>query len=226
VNDQAEDAPGNSRPGLTGPRLADRPERWPVTSTEVVHSTGRVISIRRDVVQPANGGGEFTRDVVVHPGAVAIVALDDSERVLLVSQYRHPVGQRLLEIPAGLLDVAGEPYHEAAARELYEEGHVRAREWRVLIDTFSSPGMTSEALRVYLARDLQAVPAPDRHIGHDEEADMPVVWAALPDIVRAALAGDLHNAVLCAGVLAAWAARNGDGYDALRPVDAPWPTAP
>jgi ADP-ribose pyrophosphatase len=125
-----------------------------------------------------------------------------------------------------LLDIPGEPYHEAAARELYEEGHVRARDWRVLIDTFSSPGMTSEALRVYLARDLSAVPDPERHVGADEESDMPVVWAPLSEVVEAVFAGDLHNVVLCAGALAAWVARHGDGYDALRPVDAPWPAGP
>jgi 8-oxo-dGDP phosphatase len=209
-----------------GKALADRPESWDVGSSEVVHSTGRVISVRRDVVVPRNGGESFTRDVVVHPGAVAVVALDDADRMLLVSQYRHPVRQRLVEAPAGLLDIPGEPYHEAAARELYEEGHVRAGDWRVLLDTFSSPGMTSEAIRVYLARDLTVVPDDERHEGSDEEADMSVIWAPLGDVVEGVLAGRLQNVVLCAGALAAWAARHGDGYDALRPADAPWPSGP
>lgn len=203
----------------------DRPESWRVESSTVVHETGRVVSIRRDVVQPATGK-EFIRDVVIHPGAVGVIALDDDERVLLVSQYRHPVGHRLLEAPAGLLDVPGEPYLQAAERELYEEGHVRARTWRVLLDAFTSPGMTTESIRVYLARDLEHVPYGERHRGQAEEADMPVYWAPLADVVEAALAGRLHNAILCAGALAAWAARNGDGYDALRLADAPWPTAP
>lgn len=205
--------------------LYDRPERWPVRTSTVAHETSRVISVRRDVVTPKSGG-EFTRDVVEHPGAVGILALDDDERVLLVSQYRHPVGHRLLEAPAGLLDVPGEPYREAAVRELYEEGHVRARVWRVLVDAFTSPGMTTESIRVYLARGLEHVPDGDRHVGHAEEADMPVMWAPLPDVVDAVLAGRLHNAILCLSVLAAWAARSGAGYDSLRPVDAPWPTAP
>jgi 8-oxo-dGDP phosphatase len=205
--------------------LADRPEAWPVGSSRVVLETGRVISVRRDAVRPA-AGEEFTRDVVVHPGAVGIIALDDDERVLLVSQYRHPVGHRLLEAPAGLLDVPGEPYLRAAERELYEEGHVRARNWRVLLDAFTSPGMTTESIRVYLARGLEHVPDGERHLGQAEEADMPVHWATLADVVQAALAGRLHNAILCAGVLATWAARHGEGYDALRPADAPWPTAP
>jgi 8-oxo-dGDP phosphatase len=204
------------------PELLDRPERWPVTGSEVVHETSRVIAVRRDHLRSPADGAEFTRDVVVHPGAVGIVALDDEERVLLVSQYRHPVAHRLFEVPAGLLDVAGEPYHVAAARELYEEGHVRAADWRVLVDIFTSPGMTTEASRVYLARDLTAVADDDRHMGVHEEADMPVSWAPLAELVDAVLAGQLHNPILVSGVLAAWTARGRGGYDALRPSDAPW----
>jgi 8-oxo-dGTP pyrophosphatase MutT (NUDIX family) len=202
--------------------LGDRPERWPVRSSETVFETSRVISVRQDHVHSPADGVDFLRDVVVHPGAVGIVALDDDERVLLVSQYRHPVGHRLLEIPAGLLDVPGEPYPVAAARELYEEGHIRADEWRVLVDFFTSPGMTTESTRVYLARGLSAVADGERHVGVHEEADMPVTWAPLADLVEAVLAGRLHNPLIVSGVLATWAARLGDGYDALRPVDAPW----
>jgi 8-oxo-dGTP pyrophosphatase MutT (NUDIX family) len=202
--------------------LVDRPERWPVRKSETALETSRVISIRQDHVQSPTDGVEFVRDVVVHPGAVGIVALDDDERVLLVSQYRHPVAHRLLEIPAGLLDVPGEPYPVAAARELYEEGHVRADEWRVLVDLFTSPGMTTESTRVYLARGLSAVDDRARHVGVHEEADMPVTWAPLADLVAAVLAGRLHNPIVVSGVLATWAARQGTGYDSLRLVDAPW----
>jgi len=206
--------------GGIGGELGDRVEQWPVVASEVVYQTGRVISVRQDAVAPPHGGPSFTRDVVEHPGAVAIVALDEDERVLLVAQYRHPVQRRLLEIPAGLRDVPGEPMHETAARELYEEGHVRATDWRILADVFASPGMTNEAIRVYLARELSAVPEAERHAGDDEEADMPVVWAPLGDAVDAILAGEIHNGVTCTAVLATWAARNGQGYDALRKVDA------
>lgn len=203
---------------MTGRR--DTPERWPVGSSTYSLRTGRVIDVRQDVV--GNGEG-FNRDIVVHPGAVAIVVLDEAERMLLVHQYRHPVGHRLFEPPAGLLDVEGEDYLAAAQRELYEEGHVRARDWRVLVDAFTSPGMTTESLRIYLARELTEVPEAERHNGVAEEADMPVVWEPLADLVTSVLAGDLHNPSLVMGVLSAWAARNGDGYDALRPADAPWP---
>jgi 8-oxo-dGTP pyrophosphatase MutT (NUDIX family) len=202
------------------PVLRDVPERWNVVASAYTLRTNRVIDVRRDEVV---NGDKFTRDVVVHPGAVGIIALDDDERVLLVRQYRHPVGHRLYEPPAGLLDVAGEDYLAAAQRELYEEGHIRARDWRVLVDAFTSPGMTTESLRIYLARDLAEVPVGDRHNGIHEEADMPVVWSPLGEVVDGVLAGDLHNPTLVMGSLAAWAARNGAGYDALRSPNTSWP---
>jgi ADP-ribose pyrophosphatase len=201
----------------------DVTERWPVLASELAFDGSLVISVRRDHVTLPTGGDPFVRDVVVHPGAVGVIALDDDERVLVVHQYRHPVGHRLVEAPAGLLDVPGEPYHEAAARELYEEGHVRARDWRVLVDYFTSPGMTTESLRVYLARGIEPVAQHERHDGAHEEADMPTAWVPLAELVRRVLAGELHNPTLCMGVLAAWAARLGDGYDALRAVDVAWP---
>ncbi|NYH83214.1 ADP-ribose pyrophosphatase [Actinopolymorpha cephalotaxi] len=211
---------GNQNADGAPPR--DVPERWPVASSSYTLSTGRVIAVRKDVVDGGDGR-EFTRDVVVHSGAVGIIAMDDRDRMLLVHQYRHPVGHRLFEPPAGLLDVEGEDYLAAAQRELYEEGHVRARDWRVLVDAFTSPGMTTESLRIYLARGLSEVPHDERHNGVDEEADMTVSWTPLADVVAGVLAGDLHNPSLVMGALAAWAARNGAGFDALRPADAPWP---
>lgn len=202
----------------------DTPERWPVTDRTMVFDDTLVVSVRRDVVTPPAGGTPFVRDVVDHPGAVGVIALDDQQRVLVVHQYRHPVGHRLVEAPAGLLDVPGEPYHEAVARELYEEGHVRARTWRVLVDYFTSPGMTNETLRVYLARDLEAVPEDERHDGEDEEADMPTAWVPLDELVERVLSGRLHNPTLCVGVLATWTALHGTGFDALREARVPWPS--
>lgn len=202
----------------------DTPERWPVTATETVFDGSLVVSVRRDTVAPPNGGAPFVRDVVEHPGAVGVIALDEHNRVLVVHQYRHPVGHRLVEAPAGLLDKPGEPYHEAVARELYEEGHVRARDWRVLVDYFTSPGMTNETLRVYLAHGIDAVPEHERHSGDDEEADMPTAWVPLDELVARVLAGELHNPTLCVGVLAAWTALHSAGLEALRPADAPWPS--
>ena len=200
----------------------DTPERWEVTDSDKVFDGSLVVSVRRDTVAPRNGGEPFVRDVVEHPGAVGVIALDEQHRVLVVHQYRHPVGHRLVEAPAGLLDIAGEPYHEAVARELYEEGHVTARDWRVLVDYFTSPGMTNETLRVYLARGIAAVPEHERHAGDDEEADMPTAWVPLDELVRRVLAGELHNPTLVVGVLATWTALHGDGFESLRPADAPW----
>ena len=204
-----------------GAGLADSPESWPVSSSETVHSTGRVISVRRDQVVPPNGGDTFVRDVVVHPGAVGVVALDPDNRMLLVRQYRHPVGYRLLEPPAGLLDVSGEAYRLGAERELWEEAATKAADWRVLVDAFTSPGLTNEAVRIFLARDLSE--APEVYERLHEEADMETAWAPLVDVVGAVLAGDLHNPILVMGALAAWTALNGPGFDNLRPADAPWP---
>jgi 8-oxo-dGTP pyrophosphatase MutT (NUDIX family) len=203
-----------------GAGLADVPEQWPVSSSEVVHETGRVISVRRDHNDPP-GRDPFVRDVVVHPGAVGVVALDENNRMLLVRQYRHPVGYRLLEPPAGLLDVQGEQYRLGGERELWEETGTKAADWRVLVDAFTSPGLTDEAVRIFLARDLS--PADDAYDRLHEEADMETVWAPLIDVVGAVLAGHLHNPILVMGALAAWTALNGPGFDTLRPADSPWP---
>lgn len=204
-----------------GAGLADVREQWPVTSSEVVHETGRVISVRRDTVEPAGGGDAFVRDVVVHPGAVGVVALDENNRMLLVRQYRHPVGYRLLEPPAGLLDVQGEQYRLGGERELWEETGTKAADWRILVDAFTSPGMTTEAIRIFLARDLSA--ADESYDRLHEEADMETVWAPLIDVVGGVLAGHLQNPTLVMGSLAAWTALNGPGFDTLRPADSPWP---
>jgi len=189
------------------------------SSTEVFRS-GRVIDVRSDVVVMPDGS-TAVRDVVVHPGAVGIVALDDAERVLLVQQYRHPAQHLLWEPPAGLLDVAGEDPLAAARRELFEEAHLTADRWDVLLDAFTTPGMTDEAVRVYLARDVAAATGP-KHAGQHEEADMPVRWVPLDEAVAAVLGGRLHNPMAVMGILAAARARE-SGFAALRPADAPWP---
>jgi 8-oxo-dGTP pyrophosphatase MutT (NUDIX family) len=182
---------------------------------------GRVIGLRSDdVAMP--GGGTSTRDVVEHPGAVAVVALDEADRIVLVCQYRHPLQERLWELPAGLLDVSGENAPDAAARELCEEAGLEADEWSVLIDLLTSPGMTDEAIRVFLARGLRAVPRPE---GHDEEAEMDVELVDLDIAVARVLAGDLRNGPACAGILAAAVARSA-GFRGLRPPHSLWPDRP
>lgn len=198
----------------------DEPASQPVRSSTEAFVSGRVIDVRTDVVEMADGSTAI-RDVVVHPGAVGIVALDDAGRVLLVQQYRHPVRHRLWEPPAGLLDVPGEDPLLAAQRELFEEAHVTAARWDVLVDAFTTPGMTDEAVRVYLARDVAPATGP-RHEGRHEEADMPVRWVDLDEAVAAVLAGRLHNPMAVMGLLATVRAR-AEGFVHLRAADAPWP---
>ncbi len=182
--------------------------------------TGRVIAVRQDLVSMPGATTSY-RDVVVHPGAVAVLAVREDE-VLLVTQYRHPVGERLDEIPAGLLDVDGEPALQAAQRELVEEAGYAAAQWDVLLDVWTSPGMTDEAIRVYLARELTQV---ERDVQEHEELEMTSHWVALDEAVEAALDGRLTNGVAVAGVLAAAAAR-ARGWEGLRSADAPWPARP
>ncbi len=202
---------------------ADIPEEWPVTATETPFS-GKVTGVRSDEVRMPDGS-TVRRDYQTHPGSVAVVALDDEGRVLLVRQYRHPVRHILWEIPAGLLDVPGEHPLRAAQRELYEEAHLRADDWRVLVDIYSTPGGSDEAIRIFLARDLSDAEG-ERFAASEEEAHFEYARVPVADLVRQILAGELHNSCLAVGVLALQAVLNGDGVDALRPADAPWPARP
>ncbi|HTX26220.1 MAG TPA: NUDIX hydrolase [Streptosporangiaceae bacterium] len=199
--------------------MADVTERWPVVSSaELLRS--RLIAVRTDKVRmPDNTLAE--REVVLHPGAVAVLALDDTDRILLIRQYRHPVGRLLWEIPAGLRDVAGEDPFLTAQRELMEEAGYRAREWHVLADYFPSPGYSTERIRLYLARDLEPVPEAERDfVPEHEEAFLLTGWLPLEVAVGKVFAGELHNGVTALGILAGYAARS-DGFARLRPADSP-----
>jgi 8-oxo-dGDP phosphatase len=145
--------------------------------------------------------------------------------VLFIQQYRHPVGTFEWELPAGLLDVAGEPPWQAAARELNEEVDLEAGRWDVLMDYYSSPGGVSESLRIFLARDLSDVPHGDRFTRESEELGMPTRWVDLDEAHDAVLRGQLHNPAAVIGILTAHAARARD-WSTLRPYDASWPEHP
>lgn len=178
--------------------------------------TGKIFALRADdVVMP--GGNVVRREVVEHYGAVAVVAMDDDANVVLVYQYRHPLGRRLWELPAGLLDVDGEPPHLTAARELVEEVGFTARDWSVLLDADSTPGFSDESVRVYLATGLAEVSRPP---ATDEEADMTLRWFPLAEAVQMVFRGEIVNALAVAGILAAHAVHTGAAT--TRPVDAPW----
>lgn len=188
------------------------------------HYRGWAIDVRSDVVRMPDGS-EAKRDVVGHSGAVAILALDERDRVVTVRQYRHPVGDFLLELPAGLLDVAGEPALAAAKRELFEETALTADDWSVLVDLHTSPGMTDEAIRVFLARGLHEVATEDRFEAEHEETTMTVQRYPLEQLALMAVSGELTNgpAVAAVGMAQFAAAR---GWRDLRPTDAPWPGRP
>ncbi|HSI26361.1 MAG TPA: NUDIX hydrolase [Aeromicrobium sp.] len=189
-----------SLPGsLAPPDLADHPHAWPVAA-----STRRwdnpFLSVRTDrIVDPS--GEEHDRAVVEHRGAVAILALDEDDRVLLVEQYRHPVGLRMLEIPAGVLDVDGESSREAAARELGEEADVAAATWEELFTMAATPGYSTEQWVLWRATGLSPLPQGDRTRREAEEADLVQWWMPLDDAVEAILAGRIGDALTVAGIL-------------------------
>ena len=178
---------------------------------------GRVISLRRDTVAMP-GGGDSVREVVVHPGAVAVVALDDDDRLLLVRQYRHPVGAHLWELPAGLRDADGEPPLETAKRELAEEALLSAARWSLLTTIYSSPGFCDEQVLIYLAEGLSEAALPDGFVVEHEEADMTLDRVPLADAVQRVFDGDIRNSSAVAGLLAAAQVRA--AAPRLRPVDA------
>jgi ADP-ribose pyrophosphatase len=199
--------------------MPDIAEQWPVVSSdELLRSL--LITVRIDKVRFPDGQ-LANREVVTHPGAVAVLAIDDADRVLMIRQYRHPVAHLLWEIPAGLRDVPGETPWATARRELLEEAGYRARDWRLLADYYSSPGFSTERLRVFLARNLEVVPESERNfVPEFEEAYLLPGWLPLDEAVRKVLAGDLHNGVAALAILAGYAARS-EGYERLRPADAP-----
>lgn len=178
---------------------------------------GPVFSVLTDeVVMP--GGRVAVRDHVRHVGAVGVVALDATDRVVLVRQYRHPLGRPIWELPAGLIDVSGEELPAAARRELAEEVDLVAGRLDLLVDMHTSPGYSNEMIRIFLARDLSEVPPQDRHERTDEEADMQVAWFDLDRAVDLVLAGEITNAACVAGLLAAARARE-SGYAQARSAD-------
>ena len=178
---------------------------------------GRVISLRRDTVAMP-GGGDSVREVVAHPGAVAVVAVDDEGRVVLLRQYRHPVGRYLWELPAGLRDAEGEPPLETAKRELAEEVLLAAERWSLLTTTYNSPGFSDELVLVYLAEGLTDVDRPEGFVVEHEELDMTIERVPLADAVQRVFDGDIRNASAVVGLLAAAQARASGPR--LRDVDA------
>ena len=216
--------PGISENTPAARQVSDAPSPRRLLSTEKVYE-GRIWDVVSDSFKLTDDGTALVRDYIDHPGAVAVLPMNEAGEVLLMKQYRHPVGMDLWEIPAGLLDIEGEDFVVGAARELAEEADLVAGTWNVLVDFFNSPGSSSEAIRIYLARDLSEVPGHELHVRTDEEAEIELHWTPLEDAVAAVLEGRLHNPSAVVGVLAAAAAR-ADGFEHLRPANAPWPAHP
>ena len=209
---------------ITAAQLRDRPDPHPAVSSQIAFH-GAIWDVQRERFHLGEQDEALTREFIDHPGAVAILALDEQDRVLLINQYRHPVGLRMWEIPAGLLDEAGEAPHAAAQRELGEEADLRAERWHTLVDFHNSPGSSTEGNRVFLARGLQPVPEGQRHERSGEESEIVAGFVPLDAAVDAVLAGRLHSPTAVFGIMAAHIARARD-WEPLRPVDAPWQSAP
>jgi ADP-ribose pyrophosphatase len=181
--------------------LADEPLSWPVVASEDLHRDDWVVALRTDTIhRPDHPEEHFGRLVVEDPGAVVVLAVDDDERVVVIHQYRHPVQRRLVELPAGKLDQEGEDPLVAAQRELHEEVGLDAREWRHLMTTFASPGISAETHAIFLASGLESR-VRDFDL-HHEEAEIVVDRVPMADLVEAVLDGRVADAPLATAVLA------------------------
>ncbi|MDO5684421.1 MAG: NUDIX hydrolase [Propionibacteriaceae bacterium] len=207
---------------ILGPdEVTDEVVGWPVRSHTLLGG-GLVSDFVRDEVETPDGS-VMKRDYLLHPGAVGVIALDEAERVVVVRQLRHPVGFRLIEPPAGLIDAGETSWLAVAQRELAEEVEFAASDWRVLVDYMTSPGCLQETLRVFLARGLSRVGRPEGFVVEHEEADMEVCLVGLDDLVDAIYAGRVQNPTRVVGALSAYAALRSGRVDSLRAADAPWP---
>ena len=215
--------------------LRDENSSFPVEDHQLIYQ-GKVFDFVTDSVRLHADEEAVQRDYLAHPGAVAIAAVrpvsgaDSSSReisdweILLVRQYRHPVRALLWEVPAGLLDHQGEDRLEAAKRELWEEANLEAKTWQVLVDFFTSPGGSSEHLRVFLAREVSAARG-QRFGASEEERDMVTAWFTLKQARDALLAGKIHNPSAMAAILSVIESLR-QGWQGLREVSAPFAPDP
>ena len=186
--------------------LADRPMSWPVVETHDLHRDDWVVALREDVVTRPGHSEQFSRISLEHPGAVVVLAVDDDERVMCLRQYRHTSGHEFVELPAGLKDAGDEPSVETAKRELREEVELEASDWRLLLSTFGSAGISDEVHDIFLARGLSHAPRGDFEMRH-EEAEMERFWVPMADLLEAVLEGRVRQGPLVQAVLM---------YDVLR----------
>ena len=187
------------------PQLADRPEEWPVVESTDLHRGSWVVALRSDRIRNAGDpdGGTFDRLVLEHPGAVVVLALDEQDRAVCLSQYRHAALTRFVELPAGVIDADEEPL-DVGRRELREEAGLEAGDWTHLLSAYSSPGYSAEVIHYYLARDLVVV-GRGGFVPSHEEADMQLFRVPYSDLLGAVLGGAVRDAPVALAVLAAQA---------------------
>lgn len=181
--------------------LADRPMSWPVVSSRDLHRDDWVVALREDTITRPEHAEQFSRISLEHPGAVIVLAVDDQERVMCLRQYRHTSGHDFVELPAGLRDAGDEPSVETARRELQEEVELAAAQWRLLLSTFPSAGITDEVHDIFLARGLSHAPRGDFEM-HHEEAEMEAFWVPMADLLDAVLEGRVRQGPMAQAVLA------------------------
>lgn len=186
---------------LAGSDLGDTDAEWSVRSSEAKYESPYVSLSIDTVVDP--GGDEHARAVIRPNGAIGILAIDEDDRLLLVEQYRHPVRRRMLEIPAGTLDVPGESPLDASIRELAEEADLVAGHWEPRLRLHATPGYSTESWEVFAATELSAVPDADRTEREAEEADMAQWWLPFGEAVDAVLDGRITDSMTVASILAA-----------------------
>lgn len=202
--------------------IADREMRWPVVNRRVLGEGHVSAFVDEEIATP--DGSRINRQFLTHPGAVAVVPWDEeTDEIVVLRQYRHPVGMELVEIPAGLLDAEGESWLAAAKRELAEEVELEAQHWGVLVDICSTPGACQETLRVYLARGLNSTARPVDFVLEGEEAEMVSTRVPRQQLIDAILAGRCQSPSLVSGVLALESLRASGRLQELRPAEADWP---
>ena len=175
----------------------DQPVAQNIVSSEVVFE-GMIWNVKSESFDFA--GQKLTREFVEHPGAVAVVAVNEANQVLMIRQYRHPVREFLWEIPAGLLDVEGESELLAAERELLEETGFRADSIEPLIDFYTTPGGNSEKIRVFHATKLEFVGRPDFQDG--EERELIIEWIDFDKALASVLSSEIKSPSAAVGIMA------------------------
>lgn len=201
----------------------DSPASHPITESQTLQTTP-IFELAEEKIVFGEREEPLTRAFLKHLSAVAVLAIDAQDRVLLINQYRHPARLNMWEIPAGLLDMDGEPMLDAAVRELHEEADISADTWHTLVDFYTTPGASNEAIRIYLAEGISATPEAEQHEREGEEAEIVKTWVPLAEAVGAVLAGQIHNPSAVTGILALHALRTGAGE--LRDARAPWADHP